>query len=65
MTTPAIGIWKSSKGFPAVTVSTINEYKDADGFFLVKVDVEGDPMDLELDPDEWNMFTKANALTPA
>lgn len=63
MTTPAIGIWKSSNGFPAVTVSAINEYKAAEGFFLVKVDVEGDLMDLELDPDEWNMFTKANALT--
>lgn len=64
MTTPTKGIWKSSRGFPPVTVSKINEYKDAEGFYLVKVDVEGDPMDLELDPDEWEMFTKANALTP-
>lgn len=65
MTVPAKGIWKSANGFPPVTVASINEYKEAEGYFLVSVSVEGDPMDLELDPEEWEMFTRANALTPA
>lgn len=67
MTTPApvVGTWKSGNGFPLVTVSSINQYKEAEGYFLVAVTVEGDPMDLELDPEEWEMFTRANALTPA
>jgi len=62
---PAKGIWKSGNGFPPVTVAAINQYKDAENYFLVSVAVEGDPMDLELDPEEWAMFTRANALTPA
>jgi hypothetical protein len=62
---PTKGTWKSTNGFPPVTVSAINEYKEAEGYFLVSVTVEGDPMDLELDPDEWEMFTRANALKPA
>ena len=62
---PANGTWKSANGFPLVTVASINEYKEAEGYFLVSVTVDGDPMDLELDPEEWEMFTRANALSPA
>lgn len=65
LSAPAKGTWKSANGFPPVTVSSINEYKEAEGYFLVSVSVEGDPMELELDPEEWEMFTRANALTPA
>lgn len=66
MTTPvpAKGTWKSANGFPLVTVASISEYKEAEGYFLVSVTVDGDPMELELDPEEWEMFTRANALSP-
>ena len=62
---PAKGIWKSANGFPLVTVGSISEYKEAEGYFLVSVTVDGDPMELELDPDEWEIFTRANALSPS
>jgi len=65
MEKPATGVWKSGNGFPPVTVLAVNEFADAEGYFLAQVTVEGDPMDLELDPEEWEMFTAANALSPA
>jgi len=65
MEKPATGVWKSGNGFPPVTVTSVDEFAEAEGYFLAKVTVEGDPMDLELDPDEWKMFTTANALHPA
>jgi hypothetical protein len=65
MTIPATGIWKSGSGFPEVTVRAVKEFADAEGYFLAAVDIAGEPESLELDPDEWNIFIKANALSPA
>ncbi len=65
MAKPATGIWKSGRGFPEVTVRTVKEFVDAEGYFLAAVDIAGETENLELDPDEWNIFTKANALSPA
>lgn len=65
MTKPATGIWKSGSGFPEVTVRAVKEFADAEGYFLAAVDIAGEPESLELDPDEWDIFIKANALSPA
>jgi len=65
MAKPAIGTWKSGRGFPEVTVRSVKEFVDAEGYFLAAVDIDGEPESLELDPDEWEIFTKANALSPA
>lgn len=65
MEIPATGIWKSGRGFPEVTVRSVKEFVDAEGYFLAAVDVAGETENLELDPDEWDIFTKANALSPA
>lgn len=62
MEKPTTGIWKSGNGFPDVMVTRVDEFADAKDYFLAQVTVDGDPMDLELDPDEWKMFTEANAL---
>lgn len=65
MEKPATGVWKSANGFPNVIVNRVDEFADTEDYFLAQVSVEGDPMDLELDPDEWKMFTHANALAHA
>ncbi|MGE5472379.1 MAG: hypothetical protein ACM3X0_16410 [Bacteroidota bacterium] len=65
MEKPAAGVWKSGQGFPPVTVTVVRQFADADGYFLARVSVEGDPLDLELDPDEWRNFVAANGLTPS
>lgn len=65
MTKPATGIWKSGSGFPDVIVRSIKEFTDAEGYFLAAVDIPGEPESLELDPDEWDIFVKANSLKPA
>lgn len=65
MAKPATGIWKSGSGLPEVTVRAVKEYTDAEGYFLAAVDIAGEPESLELDPEEWDIFVKANALMPA
>ena len=48
MAKPATGIWKSGRGFPEVTVHTVKEFVDAEGYFLAAVDIAGETENLEL-----------------
>lgn len=62
MEQPTLGRWQSALSPMAVNVSKITTYKSAPEFFLLEADIEGDACQMELDPDEWEMFVKANKL---
>ncbi len=62
MEQPTLGRWQSAVSPMTVNVSKITTYEAAPEFFLLEADIEGDTCEMELDPDEWAMFVKANKL---
>jgi hypothetical protein len=62
MEQPTLGHWQSTSSPLCINVSKVTTYKAAPEFFLLEASVEGDNCEMELDPDEWAMFIKANHL---
>lgn len=65
MELPHIGRWESAVCPMTVNVSNVTTYDNEPNYYLVSADIEGDTAGLELDPEEWNMFVKANRLRPS
>lgn len=62
MDAPKIGTWMNDDDSMFCRVLSVTE-PDEDGFFLVEVEIEGDPITAEFTPDEWHDFRMSHRLT--
>lgn len=66
MQLPVTGLWKSSNGFPDVTVTdAFFENSEEPPILFVEAEIAGDSIPLELCGDEWAAFVTENSLSPA